>query len=508
MPGRRQTSVVEKEERKRIDLKIEVEDFGPITGGEITLKPLTVFIGPNNSGKSYFAMLIHSIFESYTPTASLRGVTLPMGRGFAGRQVWISREQFTEVVRQFDDLEESGELDIPKELLEEVTKRIFEEVYQKRLSDEIIRSFACPLLELIRVEEKSFTLKIGYNSCNIHLMCQKSILEIREQPQLDFKVRVKAIGEHDYVSRYIRYVRPKEKEGKEFLIEIPWRKEKGLTSLLLIDPILNICASRVLENVAMQCYYLPAARSGILQGHKALAASIVRQSPYVGIERLEIPRFSGVVSDFISSVIDLPEDKGPFYQLAQTFENELIKGEVVVRTPDEYLYPEIKYSFRDTEIPLHRSSSTVSELAPLFLYLKYKVKPNSILMIEEPEAHLHPGNQRILAKLLVRLVRSGVTIIITTHSEYLLEQLSNFIMLSKVEPEKRERKYKYNKDDFLKPDEIAAYVFSYDAETAGHRIDEVEITEEDGISQEEFVKIIEALYEETIKLRRDLSDET
>jgi len=44
MPGRRQTSVVEKEERKRIDLKIEVEDFGPISGGEITLKPLTVFI--------------------------------------------------------------------------------------------------------------------------------------------------------------------------------------------------------------------------------------------------------------------------------------------------------------------------------------------------------------------------------------------------------------------------------------------------------------------------------
>ena len=40
------------------------------------------------------------------------------------------------------------------------------------------------------------------------------------------------------------------------------------------------------------------------------------------------------------------------------------------------------------------------------------------------------------------------------------------------------------------------------------RIDEVGVTEEDGISDEEFAKIYEALYEETIKLRRDLSDET
>jgi predicted ATPase len=257
----------------------------------------------------------------------------------------------------------------------------------------------------------------------------------------------------------------------------------------------------------MPCLYLPAARSGILQGHRALAASIVKKAPLAGIESLEIPKFSGVVSDFISSVITLPEEKGPFYRLAQEFEKELIKGEIVVKTLGEYLYPEIKYKFQDTEIPLHRSSSTVSELAPLFLYLKYNVRPGSILIIEEPEAHLHPENQRILAKFLVKLLRKSVNIIITTHSEYLLEQLSSFILLSKVEPQKRVERYKYSKEDFLKPDEIASYVFDYDKKSGGHKITKVEITEEDGISQEEFLKIHEALYEESIKLQRDLNPE-
>ena len=230
-----------------------------------------------------------------------------------------------------------------------------------------------------------------------------------------------------------------------------------------------------------------------------------RKIPYVGIEPFEIPKFSGVVSDFISSIISLPAEKGDFYQLAEQFEKELIKGEITVRTPEKYVYPEIQYNYLGTEIPLHRASSTVSELAPLFLYLKYSIKPGGILIIEEPEAHLHPENQRLLAKFLVKLIRRGVNITITTHSEYLLEQLSSFVLLSKVDPQKRVDRYKYSKEDFLRPDEIAVYVFAYDIKSGGHKTARVEITEEDGISPEEFLKIHEALYEETFRLRRDLS---
>ena len=37
------------------NLKLAVKNFGPIREGEVEFKPLTVFIGPNNSGKSYMA---------------------------------------------------------------------------------------------------------------------------------------------------------------------------------------------------------------------------------------------------------------------------------------------------------------------------------------------------------------------------------------------------------------------------------------------------------------------
>ncbi len=45
-------------------LRIEIENFGPIASGSFELRPLTLFIGPNNTGKSYAATLAHSIVQA------------------------------------------------------------------------------------------------------------------------------------------------------------------------------------------------------------------------------------------------------------------------------------------------------------------------------------------------------------------------------------------------------------------------------------------------------------
>ena len=47
------------------DLEIEVSDFGPISKARIDLRPLTVFVGPGNTGKSYLAIFIYALHKFF-----------------------------------------------------------------------------------------------------------------------------------------------------------------------------------------------------------------------------------------------------------------------------------------------------------------------------------------------------------------------------------------------------------------------------------------------------------
>ena len=47
--------------------RIAAEDFGPIANADIMLRPLTIFIGPSNTGKSYLATLLYALHRSFVP---------------------------------------------------------------------------------------------------------------------------------------------------------------------------------------------------------------------------------------------------------------------------------------------------------------------------------------------------------------------------------------------------------------------------------------------------------
>ncbi len=47
-------------------LEVEVSNFGPIVEAKIDLRPLTVFVGPSNTGKSYLAKLIYALHRFFS----------------------------------------------------------------------------------------------------------------------------------------------------------------------------------------------------------------------------------------------------------------------------------------------------------------------------------------------------------------------------------------------------------------------------------------------------------
>lgn len=54
------------------------------------------------------------------------------------------------------------------------------------------------------------------------------------------------------------------------------------------------------------------------------------------------------------------------------------------------------------------------------------IDPRSLLIIDEPETHLHPKWQVEYARLLVELVKNDISVLVTSHSPYLIQALKVF----------------------------------------------------------------------------------
>lgn len=60
-------------------------------------------------------------------------------------------------------------------------------------------------------------------------------------------------------------------------------------------------------------------------------------------------------------------------------------------------------------------------------------EPGSILLIENPEAHLHPRGQSKLAELIALAAQSGVQVVVETHSDHIFNGVRKAIAANKIE---------------------------------------------------------------------------
>lgn len=456
---------------------IHIKDFGPVSDAKITLRPLTVFVGPNNSGKSYTAMLIHSIVSSYR-----NDFPYPFYRRHMSDELYDLYEQLGNKIKTKTTTTINSEINNYAKTL---IKRL-----EKDIPEQIQRNFNSNLKDVVRINTTAFNISMPRSGISIEY--EDGACNITH-PNLTLKADIVFEKQTRNVNTYV------DTDGS-IIFKVPTGLRPD-TFFTLFDKLQSVVNSKILGPIPTYSYYLPAARSGILQGHNAITASVIRGAPYAGIEGTQIPPLSGVTADFISSIITMPREKSNLSKHIEGLDSRILSGSIAVAT-DKHRLPQIKYKFLNQDIPLHRTSSTVSELAPFVLYLKHIVNKGSLLIVEEPEAHLHPANQIILARYIARLVRAGLKILITTHSHFILEQLSILLQASTTDAETR-NSIDLRDDEYLNENDVSTYFFS-EIERGNHIAKPIECTTTDGISQEDFVKIQQVLYDQTIRVEKDI----
>lgn len=93
-------------------------------------------------------------------------------------------------------------------------------------------------------------------------------------------------------------------------------------------------------------------------------------------------------------------------------------------------------------------------------------KPGTVLIIENPEAHLHPAGQSQIARFLARVAAAGVQVIIETHSDHVLNGIRIAV-----------------KTKTLKSDEAVIQFIRRDWEMGSNRIDSLKIYKDGGIDR-------------------------
>jgi len=376
-------------------MKVSVTNLGAIKEATIELGGLTIFVGPNGTGKSYLAKVIYGLQRHETLTSNFIGHEELFYQIFFGKSLSTPTVAIKHLKRLSPDALQSA---MPA--LANLHGNLFKEGLGEYFNDD------SNLFANTSITFSDFLPLTNEQLRNIIDTSIKSIEDLRNSRSKD-EISVALVVWTLY-------------------LHVFWFVGGGLAD------------------------YFPAARSNFMMTYKALYRA--RADEHVGLETISdklllaskgshtrktgtLIRYDRPTEDFISHLYDLDSSyESSLAGVSGKLQSQLYGGDRLVVEQPEGALPDFRYQIdgSDSKIRLHLTSSMVTETTPLLIGLRHWVMPNSLVIIDEPESHLHPEAQKALVNGLAEAVNQGLRVIFITHSPYILSCVNNLIKFDSV----------------------------------------------------------------------------
>lgn len=438
-------------------MKISVTNLGAIKEATVELGGLTVFVGPNGSGKSYLAKILYGLQKNETLADGYFSHAGDFYRIIFGKSLGDSQEALV-------DLQQLKPASLQQVM--PALANLYAELFKNRLGD------------FFNDDSDMFA----------HTTIIYSDLAALSEERLQ-----------QIISAAIEHA------------ETQLNAHTGAT---LQTPYINFPPAGVLWGLCWFLFmdagggladYFPAARSNFMLTYKEIYRA--RAEEHVGLEMIsdklllaskghqarktgKLIRFDKPTEDFMSRLYEFDSSETcPLARIALGLQSRLYGNDRIVIEQSEGQLPDFRYHVGDaaSKIRLHLTSSMVTETSPLLLGFLHWVQPNSLVIIDEPESHLHPEAQRALINGLAEAVNQGLRLILITHSPYILSCVNNLIkfgsLIKNFPDDDAVNQLKEEHPDMVALDKkVSAYHFGRDGIVkdivlSSGLIDEVEFTE-------------------------------
>ena len=447
-------------------MKLIIKNLGSIKNNTQAIdlsKDFFVFVGRNNSGKSYVAQLLWAIFNE-------------------------------DIIHKF-----------ARTNVEIIDNKIVENINNIEVTSELLAVILNRYSSFLQEETKKEIFNIGKNSQilnNIVIRFEYEISELREQ-EIEGIVKIK-----DDEGNTLEYIEFKKDQGDliykfigkqlpESIKEIIPKKSLDINLLNQKKFLLIATIIRTMLKHEHETFFLPASRiffptfyryiyevdrNRREQDINKLVDLLEKKGKIQSSDLLNVFNFKRKYTEPMNKVfeklfsLNLEKNiEGHYINLVQELQ-EIIGGKIKLRSLEGIGLTEFYFKIDsvDEPLPMYLASSSVNQLTLLYLYLKYWAsEKDNFLMIDEPEVNLHPENQIKLLNILIQFIQNetGNKVLITTHSSMLANAINNYIYLDVLKREKgfnvkkiiEENKLKYVDSSIsISKDKVGVYFFTGD----------------------------------------------